>query len=260
MTSPNVYAVEKMKMTTDIPPQVLTPDAVQTRLGTLRFFDGFPDDATVEKVFDNLDFQRGVQAYLTTLPAALGCALREGLRSAGMRDNQTVGITETMMDAKTLVFMLNCDSIYCFMWLDLRAGPLVIEAPPHVLGFVNDFWCSYVGDVGNAGLTGGKGANISCCLPASAARCPSVTFFEQVNQVVQEEPNSAVNADTLGLLAAIGIVKGQPFAPDARMRAILTDAVAVGNATARAVLLRSRIKESYYHPDSAWFTPFVGGS
>ena len=37
----------KMKMTTDVPPQITTPDSVETRLGTLRFFDGFPDDATV---------------------------------------------------------------------------------------------------------------------------------------------------------------------------------------------------------------------
>ena len=59
----------RMKMTTDIPPSITTPDKVQTRIGTLKFFDGFPDKATVEKVYDNLDFQRGVQAYLTALSA-----------------------------------------------------------------------------------------------------------------------------------------------------------------------------------------------
>ena len=128
MTSANSNSV-KREMTTDIPSQVFTPDVVETRLGTLRFFDGFPDDATVETLFDNLDFQRGVQAYLTALPSAVGYALREGLRSAGVGDNQTVGITETMMDSKSLVFMPNCDSIYCFMWLDLKKGPLVIESP-----------------------------------------------------------------------------------------------------------------------------------
>jgi hypothetical protein len=53
----------KMKMTTEIPPQITTPDSVETRLGTLRFFDGFPDDPTVDKVMDNLDFSRGVQAF-----------------------------------------------------------------------------------------------------------------------------------------------------------------------------------------------------
>ena len=68
------------QMTTDIPESILTPDNVETRLGTLRFFDGFPDEETVQKVYDNLDFQRGVQAYLAALPAADMCAMREGYR------------------------------------------------------------------------------------------------------------------------------------------------------------------------------------
>ena len=40
----------KMKMTTPIPDSIVTPESVDTRLGTLKFFDGFPDDATAEKV------------------------------------------------------------------------------------------------------------------------------------------------------------------------------------------------------------------
>ena len=67
-------------MTTDIPPQITTPDSVETRLGTLRFFDGFPDEATVQKVYDNLDFQRGVQAFLAAHAGGVDvCAMRDGL-------------------------------------------------------------------------------------------------------------------------------------------------------------------------------------
>ena len=50
----------------------------------------------------------------------------------------------------------------------------------------------------------------------------------------------AGNPEILGLLASVGIVKGQPFAPDARMRKILSDAVKVGNATARTLSLDPR--------------------
>jgi len=53
-----------MKMTTPVPAGIELPDKVATRLGTLNFFDGFPDKATVDKLYDNLDFQRAVQAYL----------------------------------------------------------------------------------------------------------------------------------------------------------------------------------------------------
>ena len=86
------------------------------------------------------------------------------------------------------------------------------------------------------------------------------SFFEEVNEVVQAEPNAAIDPETLGLLASIGIEKGKPFAPDARMKAILTEAAGVANATARALAYRSRLQDAYFYPDSAWCTPFVGGS
>ena len=66
--------------------------------------------------------------------------------------------------------------------------------------------------------------------------------------------------ERLGLLAAIGIEKGKPFAPDARMKKILTEAAAVGNATARALIFRSRLEGASLYPNSAWSTPFIGGS
>lgn len=43
----------QMKMTTEIPQGIAMPDTVKTRLGTLNFFDGFPDKPTVEKFYDN---------------------------------------------------------------------------------------------------------------------------------------------------------------------------------------------------------------
>ena len=86
------------------------------------------------------------------------------------------------------------------------------------------------------------------------------SYFEEVNEVVQEELSDAIDPETLGLLASIGIVKGKPFAPDARMKAILTEAASVGNATARTLAYRSRLQEARLYPDSAWETPFIGGS
>jgi len=65
---------------------------------------------------------------------------------------------------------------------------------------------------------------------------------------------------TLGYFASLGIVKGKPFAPDARMKAILTEAAAVGDATARTITYKNRMKEAYFYPDSAWMTAFIGGS
>jgi hypothetical protein len=64
----------------------------------------------------------------------------------------------------------------------------------------------------------------------------------------------------VGLYAAIGIRKGQPFAPDARMKKTLTEAVAVANAVARADDFAPRIPGAVIFQDRQWLTPFVGGS
>lgn len=317
----------KMKMATDIPPDITTPDSVETRIGTLNFFDGFPDDATTQKVYDNLDFQRGVEAFLTAMPGASAEALRVGFKSEGADNNQTVLIMETLMDSKSLFLTPNSETVYNMMWLDLKNGPLVLETPPNILGIIDDHWFQYVGDVGNAGPDKGKGGKFLLLPPGYKGEVPrgyfvfrsktfgnvffwrgfvvngstkpaventkkfakvyrlsdaknpppmkfinvsgkafntihanDFHFYEEVNQIVQEEPNEAYHAEVLGALASIGIEKGKPFAPDERMKKILTEAVAVGNATARALTFRPRNKAAYFYPNSAWFTPMPGGS
>jgi hypothetical protein len=80
------------------------------------------------------------------------------------------------------------------------------------------------------------------------------SFFEMINANVQDEPAGSYDAELAGQLAAIGIVKGKPFKPDARMRKILTDAAAVGSAAGRA--LNWRFLQAHpdwaYYPGSKW--------
>ncbi|MFN9211168.1 MAG: DUF1214 domain-containing protein, partial [Betaproteobacteria bacterium] len=78
------------------------------------------------------------------------------------------------------------------------------------------------------------------------------SFYEMLNELVQQEPATALDPELMGPIAAIGIVKGKPFAPDARMRKILTDALAVGNATSRSLFMAPRAPEWYHFPGSAW--------
>jgi hypothetical protein len=135
-----VYAVwaEKPKMATDIPPEITTPDKVETRLGTLGFFDGLPSKDTVQKVYDNLDFMRGVEVFLNTMPGASLVAMRHGYRTIGPVDG-TVAIFETLMDSKSLWLTPNTETVYAASWLDLKNGPVVMESPPNTLGIVDDF-------------------------------------------------------------------------------------------------------------------------
>jgi len=84
-------------------------------------------------------------------------------------------------------------------------------------------------------------------------------FYEELNAVIQYEPADAFNPELVGLFASIGIKKGKAFEPDARMKKILKDAAAIGNATGRAIVFKPRNPAFYFYPDRQWYTSFTGG-
>jgi len=311
LTLPHVAAAQTAS---SIPPILVTPDKVETRIGPLQFKDGAPSAETAAKVYDTLDFARGLDAFLNSYGGASAYAIRKGLLSIGAEDN-TVTIYPELMDAKSLYLTANADTVYYFSFVDLTKGPMVIEQPPKGLGTINDMWFGWIIDVGFPGpdrgeggkylllppgydgpvpdggfyvarskttrviyaarafLTnndpkpavdnikksmkiypytpGGFGTSIATALegkvklevnpPAPATKFVEASgksyntippsdyaFFEMINENVQQEPADSYNTELAGQLAAIGIVKGKPFNPDARMKKILTDAAAVG--------------------------------
>jgi len=310
---------------TAAPEGVAIPDSVETRLGSLRFRDGFPDDATTDALLDNLDFQRAVQAYLLALPAVNMAFNRDVIRALGPV-NATVPIFEDLLDSRSVFLTPNNNTTYTWSFIDLSDGPLVVSVPPGVLGAVDDMWYRWVIDVGVTGPDKGKGGsylflppdhegdapagdyvavvksptynlwvvwrtflengdpkpgvdrvkahtrihapgaepgpltfvNLSG-MPLSTVAPAGYRYWELLNAVVQTEPQGSLDEVRLGYYASIGIAKGQPFAPDDRMKAILTEAAAVGDATARAIAFRFRDRRGYYYEDGYWQLPFVGG-
>ncbi len=309
-----------------VPPGIACPAEVQTRLGTLRFFDGFPDDATVRTLYENLDFQRAVQAYLLGLAPVDMATMRTALSRWGPA-NSTMAIWEDLVHPHFIGLVYNTSTSYCYAWLDLRDGPLVVEVPPGVYGGVDDHWCRWVVDLGLTGPDRGKGGrylflppgydggipddhvvvrprtygnflalrgfrdehgdphpavevikantrihglsqaddpppmrfvNVS---PEPAVAVPPADhrFWDLLNEVVQSEPPESADPLTLGMFASIGIQNGRAFDPDDRMRAILTEAAAVGDASARALTYRFRQDEAWYYPGSSWRKGFLGG-
>lgn len=83
-------------------------------------------------------------------------------------------------------------------------------------------------------------------------------FFEELNAVIQYEPADAFDPELVGQFAAIGIKKGQPFNPDARMKKLLEEGVAIGNASARVLSYSPRKKSVYFYEDRQWTSPFAG--
>ena len=77
--------------------------------------------------------------------------------------------------------------------------------------------------------------------------------FEKLHALIQQEPEDYLGPEAKGMMAAIGIEKGKPFSPDDRMKKILTDAAAIGNAAARAISYSPRDPGQFiYDKDSAW--------
>ncbi len=84
------------------------------------------------------------------------------------------------------------------------------------------------------------------------------SFFEKLHDLIQGEPDDYLGPEAKGMMAAIGIEKGKPFNPDARMKKILVDAAAIGNAAARAISFFPREpKNLIYGKDSAWMMAYA---
>ena len=326
--TPGSAPVVAPKYAPDVPAKITTPDTVETRVGTLHFRDGAPDPATVQLAYDQLDFNRGINAFLIGISATSVYAACRGFEEVGIKPNQGIGITAELLDARSLFLTPNTTTVYVFTCINLKDGPVVVRVPPRVLGPVDDANFRWVTDVGFTGPDKGAGGDYlfvppgfkgtvpakgyhvvksrtnrlaifyrafvekgdvaaavagvkakAAIFPLSQAAKPPATpfvdisgvkfntisandfsFYEELNAVVQNEPADWVDANIVGLYEAIGIRKGQPFAPDARMTKILTDSVAVANAIARSDLFAPRDPQTRIFRDRQWLTPFVGGS
>jgi hypothetical protein len=95
-------------------------------------------------------------------------------------------------------------------------------------------------------------------LPINTVHANDFTFFEEVAELVSEEPAEALDPERAGQLASIGIVAGQPFAPDARLKAILEQAALIGAGMARVLGYAPRDPDAELY--GSWKNGFVGGS
>src|SRR5271165_6741363 len=156
---------------TGIPPAILTPDKVETRLGTLDFKDGAPSQSTVEKVYDNLDLMHGVESFVNAYQGASVASLFKGFNAAGVPNN-TALIWSELMDSKSLFLTANADTVYFWVNLDLSKGPMVVETPPLALGVMDDIWFRWVTDFGLPGPDVARVGNTCWCRPDTKANCP----------------------------------------------------------------------------------------
>lgn len=135
-----------------------TTGKVKSRLGTLELVNGFPTDATVRKIYDDLDFQRACQAYLWALPYMAMTEWQRWTREEFGAGN--LGYVDYLdFKDKLGILTANATTPYAQAFPNLaETGPLVLEFPPGAIaGGIIDFWERPITDTGQTGPDGGKG-------------------------------------------------------------------------------------------------------
>lgn len=291
------------------------------------------DPKEAQGLVDELYYQHAVYAYMTMLPALNVIGLRDGSEKLFGGGYNVLPIWKERMDSRAMVPTPNADVIYSMSYLDLKkTGPLVVKAPPNVIGMFTDFFQRTITDVGAIGPDRARGGlylllppDYNGPIPASyyAFKSPTYNVFlffrtimgkgdgkpdptpavknaettriyplwavekdvkpmefpdasgKRVNMMypidkeywtklkefVDYEPVEAIEPETRGVLASIGIIKGQPFDPNQRQQAMLQKAVDTAPKMILALRQLGRDdKRNYYYKDRQWERAWAGAT
>jgi hypothetical protein len=286
-----------------------------------------------EQLVDDLFYQQAIQAYISTLPVLNIIGIKEGSEATFGAGYNVLPIWKERMDSPAWIPTPNADVIYSMSYLDLKeTGPLVVAAPPNVIGMFTDFYQRTITDVGAFGPDRARGGLYLLLPPGYSGEiprgyfafesktynvflffrtvmkkgetspdpAPAVALAEQtrvyplwamekdvkpmvfpdgsgkrINMMypvdnsywtklktfVDYEPDGAIDPLTRGVLANIGIVKGQVFAPTEKQQALLKKAVetAPKMILARRELGRPDKRDRYYN-DRQWLNAWAGAT
>ncbi|UPG93848.1 DUF1254 domain-containing protein [Luteibacter aegosomatissinici] len=100
----------------------------------------------------------------------------------------------------------------------------------------------------------GSGKEIDTIFPDTA------TYFDDLGQIIQDEPAEMFTPSDRFAMASIGLVSGKPFTPDNAQRKLLAEAAQIGSAYARVNGFDSQDATRIVYPDRKWEQLFIGGS
>lgn len=293
---------------------------------------GWPSPDELQSVHEQFLLQRAVQSYMMTLPTLNVIGLRDGSEAEFGAGYNVLPIWKDRMDSRALVPTPNADVIYSMSYLDLKeTGPLVVYAPPKVIGMFTDFYQRTLTDVGAAGpdrargglylllppdydgpvpggyfafrsatynvflffrtvLTQGddgpdtkeavaiaeqtriyplgsnEGKRPKMVFPNGSGKRVNMmyptdfTYWEKLKAFIDDEPIGALPMNVRGMLASLGIVKGQPFEPGPAVKQALAEAVEL----APKMIYANRITPGFfsranYYDDRQYQNAWSGG-
>ena len=152
------------------------PDRIKTDFGTLKFdLEAYPTEETVKKIYDEMDLQRATQAYMDFIPALSVYGIIKGqIRDFGFKTASDIGVHPSPGLTPTELYLTgNNSTVYAVASIDLKVdGPTVVEAPPGMLGTVNDAAFKFLTDIGVVGPDKGKGGKFLFLPPGYDGKTP----------------------------------------------------------------------------------------
>lgn len=186
---------------------------IDTRYGRFDFAGGYPTADASRKLDDILVLNRAVESYLTQMPAVSWYRVWKGVGAAGSGVANQMVVWDSLMNARTLLLTGNSETVYAMSALDLkRDGPVVVEAPPHLLGGASDLWQGELAGIGPTGDDKGRGGKFLFLPPGWQGKVPS-------GYIVKRSPTYRVVLGVRGFLVngkpdqAIALIKSTRIYP-----------------------------------------------
>jgi hypothetical protein len=133
--------------------------AASPALAQEKFEAGYPTKEASVRLYDEMDYQRAVQAYLWATPLVNSVAFKKALVNAGVSPTEpTLLVFDKHVGPKQLIMTANAEVIYAFSVFDLaKTGPVVAEVPAGMPGGFWDMWERGIEDIGlGRSARGGK--------------------------------------------------------------------------------------------------------
>lgn len=136
----------------------MAQETLDTRIGQLTYESGYPTQESVEKLYDEMDFQRACQAYIWGIPAV---GINEWRKAHfdvfGAKNGELLSYLD--FEEKLGILTPNFTTPYIATLVDLReSGPFVVELPAGLMaGMILDAWQRVLADLGVVGPDQGNG-------------------------------------------------------------------------------------------------------
>ena len=188
----------------------------ETHIGTLEYVGDYPTDATLTKLFDEMDFQRAVQAYMWAMPIVAMNEVYVGNKAVLGADYGDQLLFTRYATPTDIGLTANSTTIYTFSNLNLaKEGPMVIESPAGAYGMIDDFWQRPISEIGPLGPDKAKGGKFLVLPPDYSGEKPAEGYFvveSTTNQVFYMVRGLVHGGNVQAAVDSLRTIKIYPYA------------------------------------------------